>query len=123
MSLTSVMDFCRSPCPMRTSCLTFGHLAASDRTEAIDVFDHPLMPKPSWMPSTIGFVPQNDVSSVFPEFAMIWSALCASPAWTLCPTPTTPLMTAAANAARVEWLIFDVAFLMFYPPEFTSDAD
>jgi hypothetical protein len=47
MSLTSVIDFCRSPCPILTICFTFGHFAASDRTAAIEVFDQPLMPKPS----------------------------------------------------------------------------
>jgi hypothetical protein len=71
MALTSLIDFCKSPWPMTTSCLTFGHLAASERTDAIEVFDHPLMPNPSWILSTIGLEPQNDLSSFLPEAAMI----------------------------------------------------
>ena len=78
--LTSAIDFCRSPWPMRTTCLTFGHLAASERTAAIDDFDQPLMPKPSWMPSVISFVPQNEVSFVTPEAARICSAVISAAA-------------------------------------------
>jgi hypothetical protein len=42
-------------------------LGRSERTAAIEDFDQPLMPTPSWMPSVISFVPQNDVSSVIPK--------------------------------------------------------
>ena len=59
--LTSEIDFCRSPWPMRITCLTLAHFAASDRTAAIDARDQPLTPNPSWMPSVIFLVPQNEV--------------------------------------------------------------
>src|ERR1700744_1419272 len=61
IELTSEIDFWRSPPPMATTVLTLGHNAASDRTAASDSCDHALTPNPSWTPSVIFLVPQNDV--------------------------------------------------------------
>src|SRR4051812_22708313 len=67
------MDFCRSPSPIWTIVLTFGHFAASERTAAIEACDQALMPKPSWMPRVTCLVPQNAVLSVTPTLLSSWS--------------------------------------------------
>jgi hypothetical protein len=55
--------------------LTLGHNAASDRTAASDSCDHALTPNPSWMPSRIFFVPQNDVLLETPTSAISCAAV------------------------------------------------
>src|SRR6185312_10375690 len=64
----------RLPRPTRTTCLTFGHLAASDRTSAIEVFDQLLVPRPSLMPSVICLLPQKAVLELLPAVAMSLAA-------------------------------------------------
>ena len=94
--LTSEIMCWRSPPPARTICLTFGHLAASERTAAYDSCDHELMPKPSSIPRVIGFVPQNGMFFWIPVAAMF----CASVGQVTFAAATAVPATARLTAAR-----------------------
>src|SRR5688500_3641757 len=100
-ALTSEIDFWRSPPPISTICSTLAHFAASERTAAIDACDHGLTPKPSWMPSRIGSVPQKDVSSVLPAAAMISSAVVGAAAALALGATLAPWLAGATEGAAV----------------------
>ncbi len=72
--------------------------------------DQPLMPKPSWTPSVMGLVPQNDVSVVLPDWAMMASASSAAFPGTVAQASA----RTAADTAEIR-LGLDVCIIVFLP--------
>src|SRR5262249_2156196 len=95
--LMSEMAFWRSPPAPDAMTLTFGHLAASERTAANEATDQAFTPYPSWMPRVMGLSPQNEVSGVRAGDAISASTVVAM--------PLGAVGNAAGEAAAGDWAV------------------
>ncbi len=90
------------PPPASAITFTFEHFAASERTAAYDSCDQVLTPKPSSIPSVIGFVPQNGMFGWIPVEAISCCAVghVIVTAATALPAPTIVTSAASPTARR-----------------------